>query len=100
MNVHDIERVRMKVTLKGAKIWLKGNEYHFPFHPELLQEMKAHPGLVEVIQAKKPPEPPTVTEELLEDVSEAKKMVKALPDQEKEPEKAPKRKLLSRRKQR
>lgn len=53
----DIEQVRMLVSLKGKRIWLKGEILNAPFHPEILQEIKQNPDSVEILERTKPPQP-------------------------------------------
>ena len=79
----NIEQIRMLVSLKGERIWLKGEVLEPPFHPEILREVSRNPDLVEVLKRKSPPPPPQ--EAKPEKVEEVKKVVT-------------KRQLLSRRK--
>ena len=79
--MEDIEQVRMLVSLKGERIWLKGEILNPPFHPEILQAIKQNPDLVEILKQKAPPAPPQEVE----------------PEEVKEEVVVTKRQLLSRR---
>lgn len=78
----DIEQVRMLVSLKGERIWLRGEVLDAPFHPEILREVSQNPDLVEILKRTEPP-----------------KSAQKQSEQTKEVDKEPtKRQLLSRRK--
>ena len=69
--MEDIEQVRLLVSLKGEKIWLKGEVLDAPLHPEVLREINQNPDLVEVLKRKAPPKPPQEKEpEKVEEVEE------------------------------
>ena len=53
----NIEQVRMLVSLKGERLWLKGEILDAPFHPEILREISQNPDLVEILKQKAPPMP-------------------------------------------
>ena len=81
----NIEQVRMLVSLKGERVWLKGEVIDAPFHPELLREISRNPDLVKILKRTAPPEP--AQKQVPEQVEEADKGVVVS-----------KRQLLSRRK--
>ena len=60
--MEDIEKVRMLVSLKGERLWLRGEILDTPFHPEILQEIQRNPDLVEILKRKVSPKPEKVEE--------------------------------------